>query len=96
MQNIRILAVAAVLLAGSACSRSSGPKSNYEIQSERMVRSEAVYLALNAEAFAHHPEQGGMTLDDLDQRMAEPWFDPAGFFVAEDHPADAAPREGAG
>ncbi len=46
-------------------------------------RDEEAFLALNAEAFARHPEQGGMTRADLDERMAEPWFDPAGFFVAE-------------
>ena len=45
-------------------------------------KDEEAFLALNAEAFAHHPEQGQMTRADLDQRMAEPWFDPAGFFVA--------------
>jgi mycothiol synthase len=44
---------------------------------------EEPFLALNAEAFAGHPEQGAMTRADLDQRMAEPWFDAAGFFVAE-------------
>jgi mycothiol synthase len=44
---------------------------------------EEPFLELNAQAFAHHPEQGRMTRADLDDRMAEPWFDPAGFFVAE-------------
>jgi mycothiol synthase len=45
-------------------------------------RDEQAWLALNAEAFADHPEQGSMTEADLAARMAEPWFDPAGFFVA--------------
>lgn len=40
-------------------------------------------LALNAAAFAHHPEQGRMTADDLAARMAEPWHDDANLVVAE-------------
>jgi mycothiol synthase len=49
----------------------------------RPGQDEEAFLALNAEAFAGHPEQGRMTGPDLEQRMAESWFDPAGFFVAE-------------
>ncbi|WP_206448414.1 mycothiol synthase [Agrococcus sp. KRD186] len=39
-------------------------------------------LALNASAFADHPEQGRMTADDLAARMAEPWHDDANLVVA--------------
>ena len=44
----------------------------------------AALVAVNAAAFAHHPEQGAMDEANLARRMAEPWFDPAGLLVAED------------
>ncbi|MFB6959629.1 mycothiol synthase [Streptomyces sp. NPDC056309] len=46
-------------------------------------RDDAAWLEVNAEAFAHHPEQGSLTQRDLDDREAQPWFDPQGFFLAE-------------
>jgi mycothiol synthase len=46
-------------------------------------RDEYAWVAVNAAAFADHPEQGRMTVEDLEQREEQPWFDPAGLFLAE-------------
>jgi mycothiol synthase len=43
---------------------------------------EPALLAVNAAAFAHHPEQGELTHEDFVERMSEPWFDARGLFLA--------------
>ena len=47
-------------------------------------QDEDAWLAANRAACSHHPEQGNLTRADLEARMAEDWFDPAGFLLAED------------
>lgn len=51
---------------------------------------DAELLRVNNAAFAWHPEQGGLTAADLAEQRAEPWFDPAGLFLATDTVGDRA------
>lgn len=47
------------------------------------------WLDLNRRAFDCHPEQGKMTREDLDERMVEPWWSPAGLILVFDDASGA-------
>ena len=58
------------------------------IRTYRGPGDDAELLRVNNAAFAWHPEQGGWTQADIDERRAETWFDPAGLFMAVDSETD--------
>jgi mycothiol synthase len=53
------------------------------VRTFRPGSDEAAWLAVNAAAFATHPEQGRWRMADLEQREQQHWFDPKGLFLAE-------------
>ena len=50
----------------------------------------SAWVELNNRAFAGHPEQSGWTLKDLEIRLTEEWFEPAGLLIAEQNEAMVA------
>jgi mycothiol synthase len=59
------------------------PAHEVTLRAFRVGSDEAAWLELNSAAFVDHDEQGDWTMADLTAREAEPWFDPAGFLMAE-------------
>ena len=54
----------------------------FTIETFNTATHKQAWLDLNNKVFAHHEDQGNWAMADLENRMAEPWFDPKGFFLA--------------
>lgn len=60
-----------------------------QLRSFRPGVDDDAWLAANAKAFADHPEQGRLTVEDLQARMAEEWFSAEGFLLAWENAGSA-------
>ncbi|BBY56499.1 mycothiol synthase [Mycobacterium koreense] len=60
--------------------------SGVTIRSYRGAVDDAELLRVNNAAFSWHPEQGGWSEADLADEIRQPWFDPAGLFLAFEAP----------
>ena len=54
---------------------------SYSIRTFNPSTDKTQWLELNNTIFAHHPDQGNWAMADLENRMAEHWFDANGFFL---------------
>jgi len=57
-------------------------KREFTIRTFNPAADKERWLALNNKIFTNHPDQGNWALADLENRMAETWFDAEGFFLA--------------
>lgn len=55
----------------------------FSLRPFRVGEDEDAWVATNAAAFAHHPEQGALTRHDLETRMRQRWFDADGLLLVE-------------
>ena len=60
---------------------------DYTIETFNPELHKQQWLDLNNLIFSHHPDQGNWVMQDLDNRMAEAWFDAQGFFLATENAA---------
>ena len=58
------------------------PAEGVRIRGFEVAADREALLELNNRVFAGHPEQGGWTAQDLDDRLRLPWFDPRGVRTA--------------
>jgi mycothiol synthase len=82
LRRVRALLQMRMPLTGPAVPSPALP-AGITLRTFRPGQDEQAWLAVNRRAFADHPEQGSWTMQDLELREAEPWFDPDGFFLAE-------------
>ncbi|MGB9226223.1 mycothiol synthase [Mycobacterium sp.] len=64
------------------------PPPGVRIRTYAGASDDAELLRVNNAAFVQHPEQGGWTEVELAERRNEPWFDPAGLFLAFEDSGD--------
>lgn len=82
-RRLKLEAERVLLKLGRPLAQESAPPvpAGYTIDAFTPADAPAV-VAVNAAAFAHHPEQGKLTLEEFEVLAAQPWFDPAGLLVA--------------
>jgi len=64
------------------------------VRTFRIGEDEAAWVSVNNRAFAGHPEQGAWTVEMLEAREQEDWFDPEGFVLAFDGASDGGQLAG--